>query len=295
MRKISSGVYGLNIILDGGVNQDSTNVIIGSAGAGKTTFATQFIRRGLEEGQEGIYVSLDENKEQIVKEAVEMGWGEILDYIDREQLVFIDASGKDFSRFIKEELPSFVDNWKGSNARIVVDPLTPVIWAIKDRYEQRDLLSFMFKQLRRVGTVVCTLEEHNPAGDLSGPEVVIPMYLADSVIHLTNVQTDIGPKRVLKVEKCRSSAHSELLHPYVIVKGLGMVIGGKNTRPEHDEKAADDIRSILKGRAKVIPPFAYRRILKALESITERELAWITPDEMAEVILSEYETEKNER
>ena len=67
MRKIRSGVYGLNPLLDGGVNENSTTVVIGRSGAGKTTLATQFIRRGLQDGQEGIFVSLDENKEQIIR------------------------------------------------------------------------------------------------------------------------------------------------------------------------------------------------------------------------------------
>jgi len=40
--------------------------IVGPTGAGKTTMATQFIRRGLESGQEAIFISLDENKEQIM-------------------------------------------------------------------------------------------------------------------------------------------------------------------------------------------------------------------------------------
>src|SRR5512137_1607840 len=101
MKKIKSGIYGLNQLLDGGVNENSATVIIGAAGAGKTTCAIQFIRRGLETGQLGIFVSLDENRDQIVKEAIAMGWDEINDYIEDEKLIFIDASGKDFADFIR--------------------------------------------------------------------------------------------------------------------------------------------------------------------------------------------------
>ncbi|MCK4718603.1 MAG: circadian clock protein KaiC [Thermoplasmata archaeon] len=289
MKKIPSGVYGLNPLMAGGINQGSTNVVIGSAGAGKTTFATQFIRRGLEDGQEAIFISLDENKEQIVKEAVEMGWTEILDYIDQELLVFIDASGKDFSRFIREELPAFVDQWKEANARIVVDPLTPVIWSVQDRYEQRDLLSFLFKQTRRVGTVVCTLEVHNPRGDLSGSEVVIPMYLADGVIHLRHRAAEDTPSRKLKIAKCRSSRHSELYHPYHIMKGLGMVVERGDFKTSAETTAPEEIKRLLKDRARVLPPRVYKRILKALDELTDRDFKDISPDEMVDIIIAEYE------
>src|SRR5207245_11271839 len=89
LRKIRSGIYGLNPLLDCGVNENSTTVVIGRSGAGNTTLATQFIRRGLQEGQEGVFVSLDENKEQIIREAVEMGWADILEYSDVELLLCI--------------------------------------------------------------------------------------------------------------------------------------------------------------------------------------------------------------
>jgi len=175
-------------------------VVIGCSGAGKTTLATQFIRRGLEQGQEGIFVSLDENKEQIIREAIQMGWKKIVDYIDEEKLVFIDASGREFSAFIKKELPAFVADWKGANARISIDPLTPVMWSTTDRYEQRELIGFMLKETRKVGTVLATLEEHGMAGDLSGNEAVIPMYLADCVIHLKTMHTPgEGLQRRLKI------------------------------------------------------------------------------------------------
>ena len=97
MKKIKSGIFGLNPILDGGFNENSTNVIIGSPGTGKTTFATQFIKRGLEMDQSAIFISLDENQDQIIREALERGWPEINDFVKEGLLLFIDASGKEFT------------------------------------------------------------------------------------------------------------------------------------------------------------------------------------------------------
>ncbi len=290
MKKISSGIYGLNGLLDGGINENSTTVVIGMSGAGKTTFATQFIRRGLEAGQEGIFVSLDENKEQIIKEAIEMGWTEILNFIEDEKLVFIDASGLEFSQFIKKELPDFVSSWKGANARIAVDPLTPVIWSTSDRYEQRDLIGFMLKETRKVGTVLCTLEEHGTIGDLSGTETVIPMYLSDCVIHLRSC-FEAGSKleRKLKIVKCRSSSHSDQEHPYSLMKGFGLVVqAGDYPLTSLRDKVDDFAIDFNKVEGK-IPSYVFKRLASSLKDLRNRDLAEVNTAELINAILAEYQ------
>ncbi len=285
MRKIRSGIFGLNPLLDGGFNENSTTVVIGLPGAGKTTLATQYLRRGLQDGQEGIFVSLDENKEQIIREAVEMGWSDVLQYLDQELLVFIDASGREFSTFIRKELPSFVSEWGGANARIAIDPLTPVMWSAKDPYEQRDLIGFMLKQMRKVGTVLATLEEHG-ASDLSGPETVIPMYLADCVIHLQHRSDGGNMSRELKILKCRSSRHSQVVHPYHIVRGLGLLVEAGSFRRTEGRKLAAQLRELLAGRP--LPKAIAAALEKTIDGLTDEDFRSLPPERVVDLILREY-------
>ncbi len=289
MRKIRTGIFGLNPLLDGGFNDRSTTVVIGASGAGKTTFATQFIRRALLDGQEGIFVSLDENKDQIIREAVEMGWGDILDFIDDELLVFIDASGREFSNFIRKELPAFVEQWKGAGARIAIDPLTPVMWTTKDMYEQRDLIGFMLKETRKVGTVLATLEEHG-AGDLTGQETVIPMYLADSVIHLRYRPLEAPNTRRLKIVKARSTRHSELSHPYTIVKGLGLIVDQGEFRPRGGAKIPNQLKVLLAAKNS-LPAAVRERLGKALELLTDDDFKGLKAEDVLSYIVQEFSEE----
>jgi len=287
LKKIKTGIFGLNSVLDGGFNEGSTTVVIGRSGAGKTTLATQFIRRGLHEGQEGIFVSLDENKEQIIREAVEMGWSDILEYLDDELLVFIDASGREFGNFIRKELPAFVADWQGANARIAVDPLTPVMWATKDAYEQRELIGFLLKQTRKVGTVLCTLEEHG-AGDLTTPETVIPMYLADCVIHLRYKSDGSDVLREMKIVKARSSRHSQLAHGYHIVRGLGLIVEPGEYRRVTTTKIPALIRQLLQ-RPDLPKPVA-DRLERMLEGLTDEDFRNLKPELVLDLIRNEYGT-----
>jgi KaiC/GvpD/RAD55 family RecA-like ATPase len=294
MKKIKSGVYGLNALLDGGINENTATVVIGGTGAGKTTLAMQFLRRGLELGDDGVFITLDEAPSQLILEATMMGWSDIEDFINKGVLVFIDASGKEFSNFIEKELASFVDDWAGHKARIVIDPLTPVLWSVSERYEQRELVSFLLRETRKIGTVLCTLEEYGTA-DLSGEELVIPMYLADNVIHL-KYATQMSPeKRELKVIKCRSSKHSRFWHPYNITRGVGLFITkAKKTVPR---KAKIDVEvdfmeklgSVPRSKFSKLSPHALENIRRTIETLSKENFHEEDGEKILELIFEEYD------
>jgi KaiC/GvpD/RAD55 family RecA-like ATPase len=286
--KLRTGIFGLNSITDGGLNKNSTTVVIGATGAGKTTLALQFVRRGLEEGQEGVFISLDEAQAQIIKEAEAMGWTDIKAQIKAGKLVFIDASAKEFTEFVKTELPILVEEWRGFNARIVVDPLTPVMWTIKDLYEQREYVTLLMNQLRTVGTVICTLEEHGGQGNLSGSEITIPMYVADCVIHLRHNLLGKDAERSLKIIKFRGSAHDESAHPYKIIKGLGLVVNPTKTYRRSSKATQDKIKKALKEKAEGLPPEAAKRVLRVMEDLVDQDLEGLDLDKFVQNILDEY-------
>lgn len=296
MKKIKSGVYGLNNLLDGGINRNTVTAVIGSSGAGKTTFATYFLKRGVEQGEDAIFITLDEEPKQIIKEVIEMGWPEIEDYIDEGSMVFVDAGGKQFSDFIKTELAGFVDEWRGYNARIVIDPLTPVLWSVKEKYEQRDLVSFLLRENRKIGTVVCTLEEHSVMGDLSGPDLVIPMYLADNVIHLRYKSHESPELRDMKIIKCRSSRHSHFWHSYKIVRGSGLIVREAHLAKEMPSKKVD-LKARLKRALSHVPeekrknltPKVNKSIHRTLEMLSQEDIGSLDPDYILRQILMEYD------
>jgi KaiC/GvpD/RAD55 family RecA-like ATPase len=288
IKKIKTGIFGLNELMDGGLNEHSATAIIGPSGAGKTTFAIQFIRRGLERGQEGVFITMDENQEQIIREAVSMGWTSIREYLDAGSLVFIDASAKEFTNFVRQELPVLVEEWKGFNARIVVDPLTPVMWTIHDDYSRREHVSLLLAALCKVGTVVCTLEEHGGKGDLSGSETTIPMYIADTVIHLRHNLLGPKPDRTLKIIKFRGSRHDESAHPYKIIKGIGIVVQPTSELGLKDRAIPEKIITRIKKKAEELPADVRERITKAIDELSHADLKDLDPDRFIKSIIDEY-------
>jgi KaiC/GvpD/RAD55 family RecA-like ATPase len=297
MQKIPSGVYGLNALLDGGINEHTTTVVIGSPGAGKTTFATQFLRRGLEVGEDAVFITLDEVPAEIIKNAKLMGWDDAESYIDSGNMVFVDAGGKQFSNFIRKELADFVREWEGHAARIVIDPLTPVLWSVKEKYEQRELVSFLLRQTRKIGTVLCTLEEHGVVADLSAPELIIPMYLGDNVIHLRYASHEHPERRELKIIKCRNSKHSRSWHPYGIMRGAGLFVRRGKAEPERAPdraKVQEEVRRVVDAVAPEgkLNARSLTHLLRAVEMIGTESGSDVEALEILSLVLEEYGLER---
>jgi KaiC/GvpD/RAD55 family RecA-like ATPase len=301
MEKITTGIYGLNPLLNGGINKNSVTTVVGATGTGKTTFVTQFLHRGLENGEEAIYITLEEYKEQILRESAEMGWGDLKDYMQDGSLVFIEAGGMEFSDFIKEELPEFVSEWEGIHARIAIDPLTPIVWTAQDKYKQRELISTLFNETKKVGTVISTLEEHGTFGDLSGPETIIPMYLSDAVIHLRYLShpaesqlerlKGLGMAKVdtrMRIVKSRSSWHSTISHPYSIFKGIGIVIEGVDIGIE-TKPFPEDLQKKLQAKFEKLPKDYRDKLIGMVESLTEQDIGTMNPSQLISLILNEYD------
>jgi KaiC/GvpD/RAD55 family RecA-like ATPase len=288
MKKLKTGILGLDSLLDGGFNEHSSTILVGTSGTGKTTMALQFLRKGLETGNEAIYITLEESKEQIMTEAVSMGWEDIKSYVDQGSLVFLEAAGKDLADFIKEELPQFVDDWQGSNARIVIDPLTPVIWAFDSRYEQRTLISQLFKETKKVGTVLSTIEEHNSTGDMAGPETMIPMYLADTIIHLYFAGLGTVANRMLNIPKSRQTWHSEISYPYRFVLGLGIVIDTSELEGKKVKKLTPELKLKINDVVAKLPKKDADQVKTITKYLENADLGEMEPERIINMVIEDY-------
>lgn len=72
--QVSTGVTGLNRILQGGLPAHEMHLVTGEAGTGKTTLALQFLRAGVNAGQRVLYITLSQSAEALGKIAASHGW-----------------------------------------------------------------------------------------------------------------------------------------------------------------------------------------------------------------------------
>ncbi len=208
--RISSGIIGLDEVIEGGLRDHAVTIILGASGTGKSTLAMQYILEGLDRGEQGLYITLDVKPEQLIKESILWGWDRLQQHIDKE-LFFFETTGSDFKAIIEDQLPRLVEARKKyeTPTRIAIDPLTPIIWAEKDKSVQRELINKLFVMMKEIGTVVATVEEHGQSTGEDGLGASIPIFLSDSAIHLRYQPIGGAFNRTLEIVKMRGTRHGE--------------------------------------------------------------------------------------
>ena len=74
IKRIATGIPGLDNLIGGGFKEKSVNLVAGGPGTGKTIFALQFLLDGLKRGEAGIYITFEEKRRNIYEDVLEFGW-----------------------------------------------------------------------------------------------------------------------------------------------------------------------------------------------------------------------------
>lgn len=240
-KRIPTGIAGLDRVIEGGVRDNTTLLVVGSSGTGKSTFAMQYLNYGLEHGENALYISMEEPPEQIMREAKMLGFN--LDEYYEKELFFFHSKGKDFVKLVDEQLPALVaanQNY-AVKTRVVIDPLTPLTWAIQDKQEQREVITKLFYTLKQLGPVLITTEEHASPGETIGEDVLIPIYMSDGAVHLSYRPIGGAFNRALEIIKMRATRHGEEVYPYIFVRGVGVVVRTTPLMSAEDVRKYDDV------------------------------------------------------
>jgi KaiC/GvpD/RAD55 family RecA-like ATPase len=290
--KISTGISGLDALIIGGIRRKTTSVVIGSSGTGKTIFCLQFLLEGLINGENAIYITLEEMPAQLIKEAKLLGFPEIEEFTDTGQLLFIPCTSENFKKFIKESLPKLIISYRKMkediNVRIAVDPLTPMMWALTDKSAQRALIHSLFYQMRSLGTIIATIEQHTRAKEfIIDKAVTIPIFLADYAFMFQYLGLGGEYDRGLRVVKSRGSNHSYGVFPVHIVKGWGLVV----VSPEPEKIDNKDAITLFDQAIELVKKWNGARkdiLLKKFQWCKKHWDYSKSPADIIEVILREY-------
>jgi KaiC/GvpD/RAD55 family RecA-like ATPase len=227
---VSTGIPGVDKILASkGIPKGHTILVSGGPGSGKTTFAIQFLHAGItQHNQPGVYVTLDEDPEDIRKNMSEYGW-DLKKLEEEKKLMFINVSpvrvahsetaglieiGMKEFRLIKL-LEAIRQGVKEVNAkRVVVDPVTSFMLQYPNEIERIYAMRDLMRDLKKTGCTNLLISELRGTG--WEREHQFEEYLAQGVILLRTFPKDGGLVRVFQVEKMRGLAIDNQPRPYDI-------------------------------------------------------------------------------
>jgi KaiC/GvpD/RAD55 family RecA-like ATPase len=231
-----TGVPGFDEILGGGFPQGRVVLVLGEPGAGKTILCSQFLINGVTKfGENGLFVSMEENKQHYTREMSAFGW----DFESAEgekKFSFVDASpirtipgevriGKitigrqDFSLISLLEVVH--NSAKAINAlRIVVDPVSLLLFQYADEIQRRKALLDLVEALSETGAT-CILSSELQRVGLRGRTLQVEEYLAHGVVLMQTIAAGNIMKRTIQVEKMRETQIDRQPRPYRITeKGI---------------------------------------------------------------------------
>jgi KaiC/GvpD/RAD55 family RecA-like ATPase len=228
LERASTGLPGLDDLIEGGFPSNRVILVRGQAGAGKTTLGIQFLMEGVERSEPGVLVSVDHKPSHVIEEAAQFGW-DLAEASARAMLSVLDASRYFSAARVKGRFdPSQVASDLAAQVRqvgakrMVIDSLTALVPDGADADVHDFIRSLFFSLEDNLGcTVVATF--WNPGPPYSHAWTVAE-FLASGVLDLQAVKTDDRLGRVLIVRKMRGTEIITVERPFEIRSERGIVV-----------------------------------------------------------------------
>lgn len=213
MERNPSGIKGLDEILGGGFIPNSSILLCGSPGSGKSNLALNFLYSGIEKyGQRGLFLSLEQPEEQIISNAKlvfpNMDWDKYLG-----SGILVKKAGHENI----QEVPTILSNMVHDNeiSRVVIDSVTVMQMFSKDEGQYRLTLFKLLDFIRSMGcTALFTAEKSYSEREKA--EFTIEDFVADGVIILYSIPKGELRYKALEVLKMRGIDHQTKLCPFKI-------------------------------------------------------------------------------
>lgn len=231
VQKLGTGIGSFDVIAKGGLPQNRTTLLSGTAGSGKTVFAVQFLAAGIRDlNQHGVFVTFEESASDIRQNMRSFGWD--LEGWERQgKLAFVDASPDPHVEIIESgafdlgALLARVENAvrKVGATRVSVDSLGAVFSQFSDQSIVRRELFRIASALKSMGvTALMTAERTEDYGPIA--RFGVEEFIADNVMVLRNVLDDEIRRRTIEILKFRGTDHQKGEFPFTIVPDGGLVV-----------------------------------------------------------------------
>ncbi|HEY2378338.1 MAG TPA: circadian clock protein KaiC [Gemmatimonadaceae bacterium] len=231
VQKLATGIASFDVIAKGGLPENRTTLLSGTAGSGKTVFAMQFLASGIRDAdQHGVFVTFEESASDIRKNMRSFGW-DLEEWERQGKLAFVDASPDPHVEIVESgafDLGALLARMQNAirkvgATRVAVDSLGAVFSQFSDQSIVRRELFRIASALRSMGvTAILTAERTEDYGPIA--RFGVEEFIADNVMVLRNVLDDEIRRRTIEILKFRGTDHQKGEYPFTIVNDGGLVV-----------------------------------------------------------------------
>ncbi len=226
LERISTGVPGLDELIEGGLPRERITLITGAAGSGKTTLGMQFLHSGSTiVGENGLFITLEEETTDLVRDMSRYGW-KLAQLAEQRKLAIVQSPIPFEVNQERISIDSLLDNihqqaMKVDAKRIVFDSIASLGLPYSDPIALRRDVLRIGAMLRELGCTTLLLTEM-----LEG-EARITRYGIEQFVSHAVIALHVTPTyRAIQVIKMRGTNHDMGIHRLRITeKGIVVIPG----------------------------------------------------------------------
>jgi circadian clock protein KaiC len=219
--RVTTGVPGLDPMVNGGYFLGSTTVIAGISGVGKSVMALHYLAEGARRGERSLLLSLDEQVPQVLRNAASIGIdlqaavdrGLVRLYYDAPQEIQVDYHFHKIEQIIEEFKPR----------RVVIDSLATYGSAMTQGREFRDFFHALVALMKEHQIAAVYNHENKEMFGMSSMMGEFAMSsLVDNIVLMNWIEIGDTFRLGLTVAKMRANPVERITHECEVVDGQGM-------------------------------------------------------------------------
>lgn len=215
--RVSTGIPGLDDLVEGGLVKNSSVLVRGDTGTAKTIFCLQYLHHGASALNEaGVYISFAESREAVYNHGRKFGWDlegltkagrfEVIRYEPHEVVKIMEEGGG----LIRDTVESI------GAKRVAIDSLTAYEMFFESQYKANQSVLSLFEMLKKWEVTALVTSElpvsiSREARDRLG-------FLTEGIINLYHVRRHTSRVRALEIIKMRDTSHNEEINLFAIGK-----------------------------------------------------------------------------
>lgn len=228
MERIKTGIKGFDFLIQGGFAENSTSLVIGVPGTGKTIFSLEYLYNGAADyNEKGVYISFEQPANELEEQAEQFGW-DLKKLQKKNRIKIVHIPIEDIHKETLDMIGKIVNDFKAD--RLVIDSISTLAICAQEYSnngkipEEHAARFFIYQFINKIKKLDCTtlLTAELKQEDWLGRDLLAE-FVVDTVILLKYFGAMGESSRTIAIKKSRRTKFNEFIHGFEFTK-KGIVI-----------------------------------------------------------------------